>query len=263
MKTTKIQFGFSAVQAGQKSSTVNAEPRLIVNCTAGKFTITSPVTKALNVAVGENVMFFNNISEIEKAIKANNADILAYAEENGIDLSTAEGQSQVITEFTIWGIAKGYAKFDSKGNPLQTSERYTKADKQKYIDDNYVDIVAQIRPTLIERNNGEDADDETLKAFISVDDIESPKVQDYEGSKTMTASNATGVGCQLSFTDTAIWNAMKADLKEKDKKNRVYSVELDSPFTAQAHNGKELVDIVVYPLTFVSDEDPIVREKKN
>ena len=57
----KMNFGFTAVQAGQKSSTVNAEPRLIANSTPGKFMITSPVSKALGVAVGENIQFLNNI----------------------------------------------------------------------------------------------------------------------------------------------------------------------------------------------------------
>lgn len=259
----KIQFGFSAIQAGQKSSTVNAEPRLTVSCTPGKFVITSPVTKAMGVAVGENVMFFNNISEIETAISQKNDDLVAWAAENGIDLDTSEGQLAVLKEFTTWGIAKGYAQFDSKGNPLYVSERYTKEDKQKYIDDNYAEIIAANREVFIERNGGEDADDEVLKQYIKVEEIESPKVQSYSGSKTMTTSNATGVGCQLSFTDTSIWNAMKADLQEKDKKNRLFSVELDNPFTATVNNGKEKIDILVYPLSFEADVDPIVRGNKD
>ena len=49
MKTFgKLNFGVQAVQAGQKSSTVNAEPQLIANSTPGKFVVTAPVSKALN-----------------------------------------------------------------------------------------------------------------------------------------------------------------------------------------------------------------------
>ena len=52
-----IKFGINAIQAGQKSSLLNATPQLIVKSTPGQFTITSPVSKALAIAVGENVMF--------------------------------------------------------------------------------------------------------------------------------------------------------------------------------------------------------------
>ena len=45
----KVSFGFSAVVAGQKTSG-NNEPQLIVNSTKGKFTVTSPVTRAMGVA---------------------------------------------------------------------------------------------------------------------------------------------------------------------------------------------------------------------
>lgn len=259
----KVQFGFNAIQAGQKSSTVNAEPRLIANSTSGKFVITAPVSKAMGVAVGENIMFLNNISNVEAAISQRVEDIVNWANENGIDLNTREGQDAALQAFTVWAIAKGVAQYDSKGNPVMASERYSKEDKQKYIDAHAAEILAENREVLIERNGGEDADDDTLIALISVDDIETPKYHSYTGSKTATTAAATGVGCQLNFTDTSIWNSMKSDLGDaKEKKNRIYSVLLDEGFTTQVNNGKENVEITAYPLEFVADEDPIVREKK-
>ena len=63
----KVSFGFSAVVAGQKTSG-NNEPQLIVNSTKGKFTVTSPVTRAMGVAVGEYIQFVNNIAQIEAAM---------------------------------------------------------------------------------------------------------------------------------------------------------------------------------------------------
>ena len=53
MKTIngKLSFGVKAVVSGQKTSVVNADPILIANSTAGKFTITPPVSKILGVAI--------------------------------------------------------------------------------------------------------------------------------------------------------------------------------------------------------------------
>lgn len=259
----KVQFGFNAVQAGQKSTTVNAEPRLIANSTSGKFVITAPVSKALQIAVGENVMFLNNIANVEKAIADRVPEVVAWAEENGVDLDTREGQDTALQTFTVWAIAKGVPQYDSKGNPVMASERYTKDDKQKYIDAHAAEILEANREVLIERNGGEDADDDELIALISIDDIEAPKYHSHTGSKTATTASATGVGCQLNFTDTSIWTALKADLGEnKEKKNRIYDVLLDEGFKATVNNGKEDVAVDAYPLEFVADEDPIVREKK-
>ena len=96
----KVSFGVQAVVAGQKSATVNAAPQLIVNTTEGKFTITSPVSKALGIAVGENVMFLNNIAGVESAIAQRLDAIVDFAKEKGLDLDTREGQEEVLAAFT-------------------------------------------------------------------------------------------------------------------------------------------------------------------
>lgn len=260
----KLQFGLNAIQGGQKSTTINAEPRLVANSTQGKFTVTSPVSKALGVAVGENIMFLNNIATIEAAIAQNNEDLVAYAEENGIDLTTQAGIDQVVADFTMWAIAKGTLKYDSKGNPIMAAERYSKEDKLAFLKANAKSYVEANREALIERVGNPDATDEELIKAINeedVENVESPKYHAAEGSKTMTTSNATGVGAQLNFTDTAIWTALKADLEDKTSKNRVFDVDLKNPINYQIHNGKELVDVVAYPINFVEDTDPIVRTK--
>lgn len=259
----KVQFGFSAIQAGQKSSTVNAEPRLIANTTNGKFVITAPVSKALNIAVGENVMFLNNIANVEAAIAQRVEAIVNWALENNVDIDTREGQDAALKEFTVWAIAKGVAQYDSKGNALMATERYTKDDKLKYIELYGDQIVESMHDVLVARNGGEDADVETLKSFITVDDVNVPKYHAHTGSKTATTASATGVGCQLNFTDTSIWNTLKSELGDmKEKKNRVFGVLLDESFTAVVNNGKEDVEVAAYPIEYLSDEDPIVREKK-
>lgn len=259
-----MRFGFNAIQSGQKSATVNALPRLTANSTLGKFVLTAPVSKAMNVAVGENIMFLNNIANLEAAIQAQDADLVAYCNENGIDLTTREGVDAVMEQLTVWAIAKGVPQVDSKNNPVMAKERYTKDDKQKYIDANADAILAANREALIERNGGVDADDETLKALITVDDIEAPEYRVHTGSKTATTGNSTGTGCQLNFTDTSIWNTLKKDLDEETriKKNRVFDVLLDECFKTEVPNGYENVEVMAYPISFVADEDPIVREKK-
>lgn len=262
MKTTnKIQFGVQAIVAGQKSNTVNADPQLIANSTSGKFVITAPVSKALNIAVGENVMFLNNIQGVEAAVQARTEDILAYAAENDFDLDTREGADACVKSLTQWFIAKGVKMYDSKGNPVMASERFTADDKAKYLEANKMDIVAANRDALVEQFG--EMTDEELAEKLTVEMVESPKYHAASGSKTATTSNVTGVGCQLSFTDTAIWGALKADIEEPTKKNRIFDVVLEDVQKIEYNNGKEVVMIDIYPIEFVEDTDPIVREKKN
>lgn len=258
----KISFGVQAVQAGQKSSTVNAAPQLIANSTIGKFVITSPVSKALNIAVGENVMFLNNIAGVEAAIQQRVDDVVNYATENGIDINTREGEEQLLATFTQWYIAKGVKQYDSKGNPVMASERYTKEDKAKYLAEHAMEIVDANRDALIAEFG--EMSDEALADRLTVDMVEAPKFHACSGSKTATTASATGVGCQLNFTDTAIWGALKADLGDAaTKKNRVYSVKLDESEEVEFNNGKENVKVTIFPIEFVEDNDPIVREKKS
>lgn len=263
MKSGKIAFGMNAVVAGQKTSMVNADPMLICNSTNGKFTITSPVSKMLMVAPGDYVQFFNNITPIEAAIAERNVDVVSFCEENGLDIETVEAHEAILKEFGMWGIAKGIAQFDSKGKPKMTSERYTKEDKLEFIKTNGAAILEENREVLIERVGKEDATDEELIAAISVDDIDSPEVQAFSGSKTASTSSMTGIGIQVNFTDSSTWNLLKADLEDKNGINRIYSVDLENPIVMSVSNGKETVDVKVYPFDFVEDKTPAKREKKS
>lgn len=257
---TKLSFGVNAVQAGQKTAIVNATPQLVVSSTLGKFTVTSPVSKALNVAVGENIMFLNNISGVEDAIQRRVEDVVAYAEENGLDLNTREGADAVLDAFTQWFIAKGVPQYDAKGNPIMVAERLTKEDKAKYLAAHAMEIIEANRELLAEKF-GERADEDYVEV-LTIDMIESPKYHSCSGSRTATSSNATGVGCQLNFTDTSIWNTLKANLGDnKTKKNRVFDVVLDEAQEVPYNNGREEVGILIYPINFVKDVDPVVRGK--
>lgn len=261
----KLGFGFAAVQAGQKSATVNAEPRLIANSTLGKFSLTAPVTKAMQIAVGENVMFLNNIADVEAQVAARNEIVVDWANESGIDLDTAEGQEAAVEAFTVWAIAKGVPMFDSKGNAVMTNERYSKADKEKFIKENAPAMLDALREILIARVGDENASDDDLLAAITVDDVEVPTYQVCSGSKTAASgATATGIGNNLGFTDTSIWNTLKGSLGEdKTKKNRIFAVDLKSGFATEFFDGFKKIAITAYPIEYLSDEDVIVRSKKD
>ena len=142
------------------------------------------------------------------------------------------------------------------------SERYTKEDKAKYLAEHAMEIVDANRDALV-AEFGEMSDEE-LAEKLTIDMVEAPKFHACSGSKTATTASATGVGCQLNFTDTAIWGALKADLGDAaTKKNRVYDVKLDEAEEVEFNNGKENVKITIFPIEFVEDNDPIVREKKS
>ena len=262
MKTTKLAFGFKAVQAGQKSATVNAEPTLTVSSTVGKMTVSAPVSKAMQVSVGENIMFCNNIGPLEDAIRLKEEGLVAWAQENGIDLDTIEGQKAALKEFTVWGIAKGVPMYTQKGEPIMQSIRYSKAEKEEWIKEHGMEVVEANREALKERLGNPDATDDELFDSITVDDVEVPTFHMNSGSKTAGYGTATGIGCQLNFTDTAVWNALKADLGDEDAKrakNRIFKVCLEEMTITEFNNGKEKVNIQVFPLEFVKDTDPIVR----
>ena len=250
----KVSFGFSAVVAGQKTSG-NNEPQLIVNSTKGKFTVTSPVTRAMGIAVGEYIQFVNNIQQIENAINEGSDDIKAIAEQLGVDYTTREGALAIIEACTQWAIVKGQAMVDKVGNPIMVSARLTKEEKQAFIEKHKAEILEAGREELVARVGNPDASDDELIAAIDFenDDI-FPKVPGFTGSKTASTSNATGVGLQLGFTDSNVWNALKKDLgDEATKKNRIFNVLLDDAVKTVV-DGKELM---IYPIEFKEDADPI------
>lgn len=259
----KCAFGFSAVATGQKSATVNATPQLVVTSSLGKFTLTAPASKALGIAVGENVMFVNNIANVKNAIQLQTADVVEIAEKLGVDLNTIEGQNAVLKECTMWGIAKGIAEYNSKGEPAKIAIRLTEADKQRIIDEKGAEIVANHRAELDEKYGFADLSDEEVVARLTPDMITSPKVQSYTGSKTGTVGNGTGVGLTLNFACAAIWDHLKADLGEDaTKKVRIFDVLTEEATVTKMSNGYEMVDVMFMPLAFNEDRDPIVRTSK-
>lgn len=262
-----IKFNVNAVLAGQKSSLMNATPQLIAKSTQGQFTITSPVSKALSIAAGENVMFFNNISGIEALIQSKPDELVNYCNANGWDINTPEGAEALIKDQTTWYIAKGVLLYKRNGEPMQSTIRVTKEDKLAQIAEHGVEMIAAMseedKAAFAAAKGLEGASDEELAAALTVEDIPSPTTHAAAGSKTAATAQATGVGLQLNFTDTAIWDALKADLEDKASVNRSFDVKLDEPEEVEYNNGKETVKVVAYPLEFAEDKAPMVRAKKD
>jgi hypothetical protein len=261
-----IKFNVNAVLAGQKSSLMNATPQLIAKSTTGQFTITSPVSKALGIAVGENVMFLNNIAGIEAMINARPDELVNYCNANGWDIDTREGQDALIKDQTQWYIAKGVLLFKRNGEPILGTVRVTKEDKIAWIAENGLEYIQNMdeeaKAQFAVSKNLEGANDETLAGALTADDIASPTFHAASGSKTAATAKATGIGLQLNFTDTAIWDSLKADLEDKTSVNRLFNVKLDEAEEVTYNNGKEDVKVMAYPLEFDSDKEPMVRSKK-
>ncbi len=262
-----MKFSVNAVLAGQKSTLVNATPQLIAKSTPGQFTITAPVSKALGIAVGDNVMFLNNISGIEQAIQARPDELVNYANEHGWDIDTPEGADALIKNLTTWYIAKGVLLYKKNGDPILGTIRVTKEEKAAKIAQDGLKMIQELseedKAAFAASKNLEGADDDTLAAALTPDDIPSPTFHAVSGSKTASTAQATGIGLQLNFTDTSIWDTIKADLEDKKAVNRVFDVNLSEYEEAKYNNGKEDVAITIYPISFVEDKAPIVRNSKN
>lgn len=261
-----VKFGINAVVAGQKSSMLNALPQLIVKSTPGQFVITSVVSKALGIAAGENVMFLNNISGIEAIIQAAPDEVVNYCNEQGWDINTREGQDAFIKDQAVWYIAKGVPMFNRKGEAVLGTIRVTKEEKIAYIAEHGLEFIKGLsdedKAKFAASKGLDGADDETLAGALVAEDIASPTFHAASGSKTASTAKATGIGLQLSFTDTAIWDNLKNDLGDnKTSVNRIFNVNLEEAEEVVYNNGKEDVKIMAYPLAFEEDKAPMVRNK--
>lgn len=258
LKAKGLSFGFKSIANGQKASVVNAKPQLIANSTAGKFTITGVVSKALNIEVGGYVVFLTNEAEVEAAIQERNAEILDLFEAEGLDIDNAEDVAKVKEALTTYAISKGIVIKDKKGEVVQVKDRVSKEERiaivnaeWSYIDEETMD---KLKIAAAEKGISEPTVDD-LKA-IAVEGFDPALVDKYTGSKTLTTSNVSTskFGLPLYFTDSAIWKSMKSDLGEDANKfNRVFDIDLDDKFETVVSNGYEDVTVVALPLGDYTD----------
>lgn len=253
-----MSFGFSAVNAGQRN--VVAEPQVIAVSTEGGFRLTPPVTRALGIANGENVMFINNIDGIDNAIMNRVPEVVEFCEANGLELGTPEASIAIHKEFDVWGVAKGIVERDTKGNTKTTSERLSKKDKMRFVSQNFDAMLSaamenaedEVKEALSREGITSDEQAEILVQFVTPREL--PK---FKGSKTANAAGLSGTGVSLNFTDTNVWKQLKSDLgADAEKVNRVYDVDLDNIVDAVINDGYEDVTIKVLVLGNYTDKEP-------
>lgn len=260
----KLSFGLGVMNAGQRN--VNSEPELIAVSSAGGFRITAAVSKALGLAHGDYVMFITNRNGIDKAIAEKDEQLVAFCEERGLDITTEAAYEAIHTEFDVWGLAKGVAKFDAAGNPVLSRERIGSDVKKRYVEEHFEELIAQVNESKNEELkaaiNREGITEEEVKKYLGKL-VQGDEVQKFEGSKTANTSLLTGVGVPLTFTDSNIWNILKSDLSEPTKINKIYSVDVANLQDAPVNNGFETVNVKVAILGASRIEKPVrVGDKK-
>lgn len=253
---SKIQFGFGVVTAGQRN--VNYEPELIATSNPGSFRITPPVSKALLIAHGDNIMFIHNIDQINQAIRDNNPELIAFCEEQGLEFGSDAANIAIHQEFDAWAIAKGIDEYDSKGNKKITRVRMTKEEKRKFVDANFEACLENVKASgneeLIAAVTREGITEEEVKSILA-EAVQGDEITKKTGSKTANPASMTGYGVTLGFTDSNVWNQMKADMGEDAKKvNRVFEVNIEQLIDAQIWDGYKTVTVKAAVLGSYKDE---------
>ena len=261
MKTANaksIGFGFSAVNAGQRAVTV--DPQLIAVSTEGNFRITAPVSKLLGIGHGEYIMFLSNVDNIDQAIVNKAPEVIAFCEEQGLELGSPEALIALHKEFDQWAIAKGVIEFDPKGNARTSQERLSKKDKLTFVSQNFDQMLEQAL---------EEADDE-VKDALSREDITKEEQMDilatfvqprelpkHKGSKVANPAGVTGPGTPLTFTDSNVWKQLKADLgEEATSVNRVFDIDIDNIQDVPMSDGYKEVVVKALVLGDYTDKEP-------
>lgn len=267
MKTLKSSFGFSAVNAGQRMSG-NVDPQLLAVSTNGGFRLTGAATRLLGIMPGDNVMFVNNLVEIDSAIAdathPMHADLEAFCEERGLVLGEPEAAVAIHEEYDMWAVAKGIQEFDTKGNAKVAKERLSKKDKITYatqhFDEMYQTVMDSeeegadaVRDQLTREGVTREEQLEILAGLVSGKDVDS-----YTGSKCANPTGQSGTGLSVTFTDSNVWAQLKKDLSadEREKVNRVFDLAVDDITSIQISNGYQVVDVKIIPLAGYTDKTP-------
>lgn len=267
MKTLKSSFGFSMVNAGQRMSG-NVDPQLIAVSTNGGFRLTGAATRLLSIMPGDNVMFVNNLGEIDSAITdathPMHADLVAFCEERGLTLGETEASEAIHAEFDMWAVAKGIQEFDTKGNAKVAKERLSKKDKTTYATQNFDEMMQMIMES--EEEGADAVRDQLNRDGITREEqieilsglVSGKEVDSYTGSKCANPTGQNGVGLSVTFTDSNVWAQLKKSLPadKREKVNRVFDLAVDDITTVQISDGYKLINVKVIPLASFTDKTP-------
>lgn len=259
----KLSFGLGAVNVAKRNAV--SEPELVVNPTVGGFRITPAVSRALGLTNGGYIMFVSNIDAIEQAIANKDENLVAFCAEENIDMNTPEGVKAIHEAFDEWGIAKGIQMFDKNGNAVKTKERMSKTDKVEYVTNNFDDVLK----AAIENGEPEFAASLQVEGITKEEQIEilanavnPEQVNKYYGSKCSNSSNLSGTGVSLTFSDSAVWGALKEDLGEEAKKmSRTFEVDIKELREVPYFNGHKEVIVKAAMLGEFTDAESTRKSK--
>lgn len=259
----KLSFGLGAVNVAKRNTV--SEPELVVNPTVGGFRITPAVSRALDLTNGGYIMFVSNIDAIEQAIANKDENLVAFCAEENIDMNTPEGVKAIHEAFDEWGIAKGIQMFDKNGNAVKTKERMSKTDKVEYVTNNFDDVLK----AAIENGEPEFAASLQVEGITKEEQIEilanavnPEQVNKYYGSKCSNSSNLSGTGVSLTFSDSAVWGALKEDLGEEAKKmSRTFEVDIKELREVPYFNGHKEVIVKAAMLGEFKDTESTRKSK--
>lgn len=259
----KLSFGLGAVNVAKRNAV--SEPELVVNPTVGGFRITPAVSRALGLTNGGYIMFISNIDAIEQAIANKDENLVAFCAEENIDMNTPEGVKAIHEAFDEWGIAKGIQMFDKNGNAVKTKERMSKTDKVEYVTNNFDDVLK----AAIENGEPEFAASLQVEGITKEEQIEilanavnPEQVNKYYGSKCSNSSNLSGTGVSLTFSDSAVWGALKEDLGEEAKKmSRTFEVDIKELREVPYFNGHKEVIVKAAMLGEFKDTESTRKSK--
>lgn len=264
MKTSNVKamgfdFGFSAINAGQRNAVV--EPQIIAVSTEGNFRITPPVSRALGIGHGDYIMFVTNVENIDEAIRNKAPEVLAFCEENGLEVGSAEAAIALHKEFDMYAIAKGIAEYDPKGNMKTTTERLTKNDKIKFVSQRFDEMLAvaleqadeQTQVALTRKDVTKEEQIDILSAFVTPRELTK-----FKGSKVANPAGLTGAGTSLTFTDSNVWKQLKADMgDDAEKLNRVYDADVENLQDIVINDGYKNVTVKAIILGEYTDKEPV------
>lgn len=259
----KLSFGLGAVNVAKRNAV--SEPELVVNPTVGGFRITPAVSRALGLTNGGYIMFVSNIDAIEQAIANKDENLVAFCAEENIDMNTPEGVKAIHEAFDEWGIAKGIQIFDKNGNAVKTKERMSKTDKVEYVTNNFDDVLK----AAIENGEPEFAASLQVEGITKEEQIEilanavnPEQVNKYYGSKCSNSSNLSGTGVSLTFSDSAVWGALKENLGEEAKKmSRTFEVDIKELREVPYFNGHKEVIVKAAMLGEFKDTESTRKSK--
>lgn len=259
----KLSFGLGAVNVAKRNAV--SEPELVVNPTVGGFRITPAVSRALGLTNGGYIMFVSNIDAIEQAIANKDENLVAFCAEENIDMNTPEGVKAIHEAFDEWGIAKGIQMFDKNGNAVKTKERMSKTDKVEYVTNNFDDVLK----AAIENGEPEFAASLQVEGITKEEQIEilanavnPEQINKYYGSKCSNSSNLSGTGVSLTFSDSAVWGALKEDLGEEAKKmSRTFEVDIKELREVPYFNGHKEVIVKAAMLGEFKDAESTRKSK--